>query len=44
MSGHNVTDFDGKNLKLISPRLLSLVPDDLDEETVRKTNLPSVLY
>ncbi|VDO33188.1 unnamed protein product [Heligmosomoides polygyrus] len=42
MSGHNVTDFDGKNLKLISPRLLSLVPDDLDEETINLLS-PSLL-
>ncbi|KHJ98016.1 hypothetical protein OESDEN_02000 [Oesophagostomum dentatum] len=34
MSGHNVSNFDRANVKLISPRLLSLVPEDSNDETV----------
>ncbi|WKX97573.1 hypothetical protein Q1695_013329 [Nippostrongylus brasiliensis] len=32
MSGRNATDVDKKNIKLMSPRLFSLVPDEIDEE------------
>ncbi|RCN34909.1 hypothetical protein ANCCAN_19247 [Ancylostoma caninum] len=34
MTGRNVSNFDRKNVKLISPRLLSLVPEGVDEDTV----------
>ncbi|KJH43366.1 hypothetical protein DICVIV_10613 [Dictyocaulus viviparus] len=34
LSGQNVTGFDRKNLKMISPRLLSLVPDQSDDDTI----------
>ena len=30
LAGHNVTDFDNKTLRLISPRLLSLSPESVD--------------
>lgn len=29
MTGHNVTDFDEKSLRMISPRMMSLVPNDV---------------
>ncbi|KAJ1371632.1 hypothetical protein KIN20_033617 [Parelaphostrongylus tenuis] len=34
LSGQNVSDFNKKNVKMISPRLLSLVPDEADEKTI----------
>ncbi|KAK6736439.1 hypothetical protein RB195_019242 [Necator americanus] len=34
LSGRNVSNFDNKNLRLISPRLLSLVPENIDEDTM----------
>ncbi|EPB66528.1 hypothetical protein ANCCEY_14382 [Ancylostoma ceylanicum] len=34
MTGRNVSNFDRQNVKLISPRLLSLVPEEVDEDTV----------
>ncbi|PIO73893.1 hypothetical protein TELCIR_04117 [Teladorsagia circumcincta] len=35
LSGQNVSDFDKKSVKLISPRLFSLVPDGTDDDMVR---------
>ncbi|VDM81067.1 unnamed protein product [Strongylus vulgaris] len=34
MSGQNVSDFDKQNVKLMSPRLLSLVPEGTDDDVV----------
>ncbi|CAB03459.1 MLt-TeN (mlt-10) related [Caenorhabditis elegans] len=28
LTGHNTTDFDGKNLKVMSPRFMSILPED----------------
>ncbi|WKX97574.1 hypothetical protein Q1695_013330 [Nippostrongylus brasiliensis] len=42
VSGKNATDIDKKNIKLMSPRLFSLVPDEIDEETINLLS-PSLL-
>ncbi|KAL6735256.1 hypothetical protein Aduo_005714 [Ancylostoma duodenale] len=42
MTGRNVSNFDRKNVKLISPRLLSLVPEGVDEDTINLLS-PSLL-
>ncbi|KIH60005.1 hypothetical protein ANCDUO_09751 [Ancylostoma duodenale] len=35
MSGRNVSNFNEKNVKMISPRFLSVLPDEEEEETVK---------
>ncbi|VDL75438.1 unnamed protein product [Nippostrongylus brasiliensis] len=42
VSGKNATDIDKKNIKLMSPRLFSLVPEEIDEETINLLS-PSLL-
>ncbi|EYC25138.1 hypothetical protein Y032_0012g1721 [Ancylostoma ceylanicum] len=42
MTGRNVSNFDRQNVKLISPRLLSLVPEEVDEDTINLLS-PSLL-
>ncbi|RCN26387.1 hypothetical protein ANCCAN_27887, partial [Ancylostoma caninum] len=42
VTGRNVSNFDQKNVKVISPRLLSLVPEEVDEDTVNLLS-PSLL-
>lgn len=40
LTGHNTTDFDGKNLKVMSPRFMSILPEDKEG----KGNEVSVIY
>ncbi|EYC25141.1 hypothetical protein Y032_0012g1724 [Ancylostoma ceylanicum] len=42
VTGRNVSNFDQKNVKVISPRLLSLVPEEADEDTISLLS-PSLL-
>ncbi|KIH65236.1 hypothetical protein ANCDUO_04442 [Ancylostoma duodenale] len=42
VTGRNVSNFDRQNVKVISPRLLSLVPEEVDEDTVNLLS-PSLL-
>lgn len=34
IAGENTTDFDEKTMKVISPRFLSVIPEDADNDTV----------
>lgn len=35
LAGKDIQDFDNKTLRLISPRFLSVVPENIDNDTVK---------
>lgn len=42
IGGQNVTGFDQKTLKMVSPRMMSIVPEQEDESLVRRLSLLSL--
>jgi hypothetical protein len=38
LAGQNTTDFDKKNMKLISPRFLGIVPEEKEKDEVSYKN------